>query len=100
MNAELTRSAVEAIVAQDVLPYVRNHGGDVRVEAIGEDGAVTVSLEGACRGCPAAAVTAVAVVERALRDKLGDAVRVEVPQLSVSRFAVDRIRRLFPSRVR
>lgn len=93
-----TRSEVEAALAKDVLPYVRNHGGDVRVLDVAPNGAVTCSLEGACRGCPAAPVTAIAVIERALRERLGADVVVRVPQLSISPHATERIRRFFPAR--
>jgi Fe-S cluster biogenesis protein NfuA len=91
------RQSVQAVIEAHVLPYVRNHGGDVRIVSIDADGTVTCQLDGACRGCPAAPVTVVAVIERALQTHVGPALTVKAPQLSVSSHAVERIRRLFPA---
>jgi Fe-S cluster biogenesis protein NfuA len=91
------RARVQAVIDEHVLPYVRNHGGDVEVIAIDDDGSVTCRLEGACRGCPAVPVTVVGVIERALQAHVGPALTVKAPQLSVSSHAVERIRRLFPA---
>lgn len=90
---------VQAVIDAEVLPYVRNHGGDVRVVDIDEHGTVTCKLEGACRGCPAAPVTVVAVIERALQAHVSLQMTVKAPQLSVSSHAVERIRRFYPNRV-
>jgi hypothetical protein len=59
---------------------------------------VTCRLDGACRGCPAAPVTVVAVIERALQTHVEPTLTVKAPQLAVSSHAVERIRRLFPRR--
>ena len=91
------RARVQAVIDTEVLPYVRNHGGDVEVVAIDDDGSVTCRLEGACRGCPAAPVTVVGVIERALQAHVSPELTVKAPQLSVSSHAVERIRRIFPS---
>jgi Fe-S cluster biogenesis protein NfuA len=90
---------VQAVIDAEVLPYVRNHGGDVHVVDIDDDGTVTCRLEGACRGCPAAPVTVVAVIERALQARVSLRMTVKAPQLSVSSHAVERIRRMFSHRV-
>ena len=95
----ISRAQVQAVLDEHVLPYVRNHGGDVQIDAIDADGAVTCRLEGACRGCPAAPVTTVAVIERALQAHLDAGVTVRTPQLSVSNAALARIRNFYPDRV-
>jgi len=61
------RQRAQAAIDAYVLPYVRNHGGDMSIVDIDDDGVVTCRLDGACRGCPAAPVTVVAVIERALQ---------------------------------
>jgi len=94
---EAMMQRINAIIDAHVLPYVRNHGGDVSIIGIDDDGTVTCRLEGACRGCPAAPVTVVAVIERTLQTHLGAMVTVKAPQLSISSHAVERIRRLFPA---
>lgn len=93
------RELAAAVVAERVLPRVRNHGGDIEIGAIGEDGEVTCRLHGACRGCPSAAVTLIAVVETALRTHVDDRLRVVSPQVAVSAAAIARIRGLYGARV-
>jgi len=90
---------VREVVAMHVLPYVRNHGGDLHVTDVAEDGSVTCRLEGACRGCPAAAVTVIAVLERALQTHIDAGITVRAPQIGVSPAAMARIRRMYPDRV-
>ena len=90
------RQRAQAAIDAYVLPYVRNHGGDVSIVDIDDDGVVTCRLDGACRGCPAAPVTVVAVIERALQTHIDPRLTVKAPQLAVSSHAVERIRRLFP----
>ena len=87
---------VQAVIDAHVLPYVRNHGGDVSIVDIDDDGVVTCRLDGACRGCPAVPVTVIAVIERALQTHIDPRLTVKAPQLAVSSHAVERIRRLFP----
>lgn len=58
------REAIEA-----VRPYIQGDGGDIEFLGI-EDGIVQVRLLGACRGCPHAAMTLQAGVERALRERV------------------------------
>lgn len=94
----VTLDEVEAVLAVHVMPYIRNHGGDLHVTDIDEDGTVVCRLEGACRSCPAAAVTVIAVVERALRDNIDSSITVRAPQIGVSQAAVDRIRKFYPKR--
>ena len=60
---------------------------------------MTCRLDGACRGCPAAAVTIIAVIERALHTHISTAIRVRAPQIGVSSAAMERIRRFYPDRV-
>jgi Fe-S cluster biogenesis protein NfuA len=91
------KARVQSVIDTHVLPYVRNHGGDVEVVAVDDDGSVTCRLEGACRGCPAAPVTVVGVIERALQAHVSPELTVRAPQLSVSSHAVERIRRLYPA---
>jgi Fe-S cluster biogenesis protein NfuA len=94
----ITRQEVEEVLEAHVLPYVRNHGGDLKVTGVSADGEVTCRLEGACRSCPAAAVTTVAVIERALQTHVGRGVRVAVPQIGMSAAAMERIRAFYPPR--
>lgn len=95
----VTYGRVREVIEAHVLPYMRNHGGGLQITDIAGDGTVTCKLDGACRGCPAAAVTVVAVIERALRTHISTGIRVHAPQIAVSSAALERIRRFYPDRV-
>lgn len=64
--AELVEEALEAI-----RPYVHTHGGEMELVDI-EGGVVTLSLMGACDGCPSSMVTLTQGVEQMLRDRWPD----------------------------
>ena len=49
---------------------LQSHGGDVELVGIDEDNTVRVRLQGACQGCPGAAMTMKMGVERILRQKV------------------------------
>jgi len=95
-KAPVSREGVEAVIRAHVLPYMHNHGGDLHIVNVAPDGTVTCRLDAACLGCPSAAVTVVAVVERALKVHISADIRVLTPQLEVSPHVVTRIRELFP----
>jgi Fe-S cluster biogenesis protein NfuA len=66
-GAEATTLAAEVERAlEGVRGRLRGHGGDASV-GVAEDGDVDVSWHGACRGCPALALTFGAVVAPAIR---------------------------------
>jgi Fe-S cluster biogenesis protein NfuA len=49
---------------------LQSHGGDVELVGIDKDNTVRVRLQGACHGCPGAAMTMKMGVERILRQKV------------------------------
>ena len=49
---------------------LQSHGGDVELVGIDQDNTVRVRLQGACQGCPGAAMTMKMGVERILRQKV------------------------------
>lgn len=57
-----------------IRPALQADGGDVELVSVGEDGTVQVKLTGACSGCPMAALTLQAGVERVLK--------AEVPEIT------------------
>ena len=63
---ELVEEALE-----EIRPYVHSHGGEMELIAI-EGGVVTLSLMGACDGCPSSQVTLTQGVEQILRDRWPD----------------------------
>jgi len=58
-------------VIDQIRPVLESHGGDIELVRVAEDtGTVTVRLEGACKGCPSAAMTLKMGVERHLKEKV------------------------------
>jgi len=60
---EKVKEAIEGI-----RPALQGHGGDIELVAADDDNTVKVRLQGACQGCPGAAMTMKAGVERVLRE--------------------------------
>jgi len=58
-------------VIDEIRPALQSHGGDIELVAVDEDtGVVSVRLQGACQGCPGAAMTLRIGVERQLRQRV------------------------------
>ncbi len=61
-----------AEVIETIRPALQNDGGDIELVSIDEDNTVRVRLQGACKGCPGAAMTLKMGVERMLKEKIPD----------------------------
>ncbi len=59
-------------VIESIRPMLQNDGGDIELVGIDEDKTVRVRLQGACRGCPGAAMTLKMGVERMLKQHVSD----------------------------
>lgn len=70
---------VSGIIDKDIRPFIEADGGFIELDKVEDDGIVYVKLAGACAGCPGAAMTLKAGVERILKMK--------VPQVSEVRLA-------------
>ena len=58
-------------IIDKIRPMLQADGGDIElVEVQEQTGVVTVRLQGACRGCPSAAMTLKMGVERHLKDRV------------------------------
>jgi Fe-S cluster biogenesis protein NfuA len=72
-SQESTEQTIEEKV-KDTLESVReslqSHGGDVELVGIDEDNTVRVRLQGACQGCPGAAMTMKSGIEKILKDRI------------------------------
>jgi len=62
-------------VISEIRPRLQMDGGDIEFVSI-EDDVVKVRLRGACAGCPSAAYTLAAVVERFIRERVPGVSRV------------------------
>ena len=56
--------------------YLQADGGDVELVEVEEDGTVKVRLTGACKGCPMSQMTLQMGVERTLKEKIPEVIKV------------------------
>lgn len=64
-------------VIDGIRPNLQADGGDIQLVDVGEDGIVKVKLQGACHGCPGAAMTLKMGVERMLKANVPEVKAVE-----------------------
>ena len=57
-------------VIEEIRPNLQSHGGDIEFVSTKADNIVQVRLQGACSGCPSAAMTLKMGVERLLKEKV------------------------------
>lgn len=67
---------VQAALEQ-VRPALQADGGDVELLGVKDDGTVQVRLQGACHGCPMAAMTLQMGIERVLKSQVPEVTAVE-----------------------
>ncbi len=70
------REKVQAVI-DEIRPNLQADGGDIDLVDVTADGIVKVRLQGACRGCPGAAMTLKIGVERLLRQRIPEVTGVE-----------------------
>ncbi|MFC1762643.1 NifU family protein [Planctomycetota bacterium] len=61
----------------EIRPALQSHGGDIELVGVDEDNTVRVKLQGACSGCPGAAMTMKMGVERTLKERIPEVKGVE-----------------------
>ncbi len=61
---------------EDIRPSLQSHGGDVQFVDVTDDGVVKVVLEGACKGCPMAALTVKEGIEARLKEEIPEITEV------------------------
>jgi Fe-S cluster biogenesis protein NfuA len=57
-------------VIDGIRPMLQNDGGDIELVEVTADNSVKVRLQGACKGCPSAAITLKMGVERMLKQRV------------------------------
>jgi Fe-S cluster biogenesis protein NfuA len=57
-------------VINSIRPMLQNDGGDIDFIELTADNVVKVRLQGACRGCPGAAMTLKMGVERLMKERV------------------------------
>ena len=63
------RQKVEEII-EIIKPMLHGHGGDIKLLDVEQDNTVKVQLQGACSGCPGAAMTLKQGVEKLMKEKI------------------------------
>jgi Fe-S cluster biogenesis protein NfuA len=61
---------VTDVIDSVIRPALQSHGGDVELVGTDDDKNVNLRLQGACSGCPGAAMTMRAGIERILKEKV------------------------------
>ena len=69
-SAEQTFEEKVKNTIESIRPNLQSHGGDIELLAIDEDNTVRVRLQGACSGCPGAAMTMKMGIERLLKEQI------------------------------
>ena len=69
-NTDQTLEEKVKDIIENLRGALQSHGGDVELVSIDEDNTVNVRLQGACQGCPGAAMTMKQGIERILKDKV------------------------------
>ena len=59
-----------------IRPSLQADGGDVALVEVEADGTVVVELQGACKGCPMSQMTLANGVERILKERIPEVLRV------------------------
>lgn len=70
------RAKVEEVI-NEIRPNLVADGGDIKLIDVTDEGIVKVQLQGACRGCPGAAMTLKMGVERLLKQRIPEVASVE-----------------------
>jgi len=65
---------IAEILDEYIRPAVESDGGAITLHSY-KDGIVTVSLSGACSGCPSSTITLKQGIESLLKQKLGDKIK-------------------------
>ena len=75
-NTDQTLEEKVKDVIENLRSALQNHGGDVELVGIDEDNTVNVRLQGACQGCPGAAMTMKMGIERILKERVPEVKQV------------------------
>ena len=72
-----SKARVKAVLDNDIRPGLQMDGGDAELVSVSDDGIVQLRLTGACAGCPFSAMTLAVGVEKVLKEKVPEVVRIE-----------------------
>ena len=67
-KSDTLKERIETAISEKIKPFLQADGGDIELLDF-QDGVISVRLKGACHGCPHAAITIKAGVERLLKEE-------------------------------
>ena len=70
------KEQIQAVI-DEIRPSLQADGGDIELVNVTPEGMVQVRLQGACHGCPGAAMTLKMGVERLLKKRIPEVLGVE-----------------------
>lgn len=76
MMDDAVRGRIAKVLEEDVRPNLQADGGDVELVEVTDEGEVRLRLTGACSGCPFSAMTLAFGVERVLKEKVPEVVKI------------------------
>jgi Fe-S cluster biogenesis protein NfuA len=62
---------IKKIIEEDIKPKLSLHGGGIEIKSI-RDKDLVIRLTGNCKNCPSSQITIEDIVEKTLREKLGN----------------------------
>lgn len=71
------KQKIEKILDDKIRPILKQDGGDIRIEALREDGTLVLAYRGRCSGCPGVEWTHSRLVEPAITAALEDITSIE-----------------------
>jgi len=73
---EDTKTRIRETLDKEIRPGLQADGGDIELVSVGDDGVVSVRLQGHCSGCPFSAMTMTLGVEQTLKSRVPEVTKV------------------------
>ncbi|MDF1869784.1 MAG: NifU family protein [Phycisphaerales bacterium] len=73
----ITLSERVSAIIDLIRPAVQSDGGDIELVDVTNDGVVQIRMHGACVGCPSSDMTLRIGIERTLRERVPEVIRVD-----------------------
>ena len=93
-SAQELRTAVERMLATQINPLLKLHGGAASFVSVNDAGEVQLAFEGACKGCSLKSVTYALGIRQKLMPIPG-VTEVSIEGVRLSRAALDRVEKYY-----
>lgn len=75
------RELIEAVLEQEIIPYLKSHGGDLNIIELRDDDTLVVEYKGACGGCPASLSGTLKAIQGLLKKEVDPEIDVVLDEL-------------------